>query len=107
MTERNQGRDAERLSHEAARRLLERATELEAARGAQVSVAELREAAREAGITPDAFEQALTEFRGADTSSLIASPPAGRWRLARLWPAALLLAALLSVLFLRLIFPAP
>ena len=107
MTERDHTRDAERLSHEAARRLLERATELEAARGAQVSVAELREAAREAGITADAFEQALTEFRAADLSSLMAPSPAGRWRLARFWPAALMLAALLSVLFLRLIFPAP
>jgi hypothetical protein len=106
MTERNQGREAERLSEEAARRLLERATELEAARSAGLSVAELREAAREAGITPDAFEQALTEFRGADPSSLMVPPPAGRWRLARFWPVALMLAALLSVLFLRLIFPA-
>ena len=59
MTERNQARDAERLPETAARRLLERASELEAARGAELSVAELREAAREAGITPGAFEQAL------------------------------------------------
>ena len=83
MTERNQGRDAERLSHEAARRLLERATELEAASSAGLSVGELREAAREAGITPDAFEQALTEFRGVDR--LPSSPrrrPDGR-----AWPA--------------------
>src|SRR6187551_2449641 len=83
MTERNQARDAERLPEEAARRLLERASELEAARSAELSVAELREAAREAGITPGSFEQALAEFRRTVPSSAV--PPASdrRWRLAR------------------------
>ena len=103
MTERNQARDAERLPEEAARRLLERATELEAARSAELSVAELREVAREAGITPGAFEQALAEFRGTDPSSRVAAVPAWQRRLVRLWPAALVLATLLSVLVLRLL----
>ena len=103
MTEREQSRDAERLPEEAARRLLERATELEAARSADVSVGELREAAREAGITPSAFEQALAEFRGAVPSSPVAPAPAWRSRLARLWPAALVLGALLSLLVIRML----
>lgn len=106
MTERNQARDAERLPEEAARRLLERASELEAARGAELSIAELREAAREAGITPGAFEQALAEYRGTDPSSPGAAALAPRRRMARFWPAALVLATLLSYLVLRLLVPA-
>jgi hypothetical protein len=105
MTERNHGRDAERLPEDAARRLLERASELEAGRGADLSVAELREAAREAGITPDAFEQALAEYRGTDSALGAAAPVRGR-RLARFWPAALVLAALVSLVVIRLLFPA-
>jgi hypothetical protein len=46
MTERDQARDAERLSEEAARRRLARASELEAERVAGLSVAELRESVR-------------------------------------------------------------
>lgn len=105
MTEREQSRDAERLPEEAARRLLERASELEAARSAEQSVAELREAAREAGIAPSAFEQALAEYRGTDLSSRAVAALAPHRRLARLWPAALVLATLLSVSVLRLLFP--
>ena len=105
MTEREQSRDAERLPEEAARRLLERASELEAARSAELSVAELRAAAREAGITPSAFEQALAEYRRTDLSSPSAAALAPQRRLARLWPAALVLATLLSVSVLRLLFP--
>jgi hypothetical protein len=105
MTERNEARDAERLPETAARRLLERASELEAARSAELSVAELREAAREAGITPTAFEQALAEIRATDLSSPATAALAAPRRLARLWPAALVLATLLSVLVLRLLFP--
>ena len=105
MTEREQSRDAERLPEEAARRLLERASELEAARSAELSVAELRAAAREAGIAPSAFEQALAEYRRADPSSLATAALAPQRRLARFWPAALALATLLSVSVLRLLFP--
>ena len=104
MTERNQPRDAERLSEEAARRVLHRASELEAARGGEMSVADLRDAAREAGITPGAFEQALAEYRGTNPGAPgVATPRRG---LARFWPAALALAILLSLLFARLIFVA-
>jgi hypothetical protein len=107
MTERNQPRDSERLPEAAARRLLERASELEARRGAEMSVAELREAAREAGITPDAFEQALAEYHGTDLASPVPAPGSPPRRLARFWPAALVLAALVSLLVVRLLFPAP
>ncbi len=109
MPEYDPARDAERVSEEVARRLLARASELEAARGTELSVAELREVAREAGITSVAFEQALAEFRhGADahTSPALARPTRLQ-RMARLWPAALILATVLSVLFLRLIVSAP
>ena len=103
MTERDQARDAERLPEEAARRVLARASELEAARGAELSVAELREAAREAGIASGAFEQALAEVRARDPATRGPAPTRLR-RLARFWPAALILAVLLSYLVLRL-FP--
>ena len=103
MTERNQARDAERLPQEAARRLLERASELEATRSAELSVAELREAAREAGITPGAFEEALAELRARDP----VAAPTGLRALARFWPAALILGALLTYFLLRLLVRAP
>jgi len=105
MTERDQTRDAERLPEKAARQLLARASELEAARVAELSVGELREAAREAGIAPGAFEQALAELRARDPGAAGSAPTRLR-RLARFWPAALSLAALLSVLVLRMLFPA-
>jgi hypothetical protein len=105
MTERDQSRDAERLPEATARRLLERASELEAARSAELSVAELRAAAREAGIAPSAFEQALAEIRGTDLSSPAAAALAPQRRLARFWPAALVVATLLSVLVARMLFP--
>jgi hypothetical protein len=101
MTERDQPRDAERLPEEAARRLLARASELEAARFAEPSIAELREAAREAGIAPSAFEQALAELRARDFAVAAVPAPIRRRRLTRFWPAALILAALLSILLLR------
>ena len=106
MTEGDQDRNAERLPEEAARRLLARASELEAARGAELSVAELRDAAREAGIAPSAFEQALAELRARGPAAT-AGPVASRVpRLARFWLVALIFAALLSILLLRLLFPA-
>ena len=104
MPERDQARDAERLPEKAARQLLARASELEAARIGELSVGELREAAREAGIAPVAFEQALAELRARDPGAV--GPAATRLRrLARFWPAGLSLAALLSMLVLRMLFP--
>jgi hypothetical protein len=106
MTERNQAGDAERLPEEMARQLLARAGELEAAQGSEVSVAQLREAAREAGIAPAAFERALAELRERDTTLTAgaSSSPNRRGLLIRFWPAALLVVALLSLIVLRL-FP--
>jgi hypothetical protein len=95
MTE-NNTRDVERLSEQAARRVLARAGELEAA--GSVSVDQLREAAREAGITSAAFEQALLEFREGTASSVAGAAPGGGRRLARLLPAVLLVATLLTFL---------
>ena len=107
MTEREGPRDAERLPAETARRLLARASELEAARGSELSVAELRDAAREAGIAPAAFDQALTELRARDSMTAGSPPkPSGLSRIARFWPAALIVAAFLAFLILRMIVPA-
>jgi hypothetical protein len=105
MTEHNQAGDAERLTEESARRVLQRAGELEAARGSELSVAELREAAREAGIAPGAFEQALTEFRRTAPSSVEVATPEVRRRLSRFWPAAVVIAVVLTYVVLRLLIP--
>ena len=105
MTEQNPASDAERLPEEAARRLLQRASELEAARSADLSVAELRAAAREAGITPGAFEQALAESRETHHTSGVALAATRHGRLTRFWPGALAVAALMSILVIRMLFP--
>ncbi len=52
-----------RLDESAARRLIERATELDARLASESTVAELRDAARSAGISEEAFNRALTEVR--------------------------------------------
>ena len=107
MTERDEPRNVERLSAETARRLLARASELEAARGSELSVTELRDAAREAGIAPAAFDQALTELRERDSMTAGSlTKPSGLRRIARFWPAALIVATFLAFLLLRMIVPA-
>ena len=72
------GDDPEVLSEQAVRRLLTRASELQAARSTQLSIAELREIAQEVGITPTAFDQALDEFRNRSVApdTLARSVPA-------------------------------
>lgn len=56
-----------RLEEERARTILERAAALDAKRSSEVDVGQLREAASAAGISLEAFEQALREeTRGAD-----------------------------------------
>ncbi|HEX6048473.1 MAG TPA: hypothetical protein VFZ21_04370, partial [Gemmatimonadaceae bacterium] len=72
------------LSEDAAHRLLARAVELDAQHGSRVSVAQLREIAREAGIAPEAFDAALGEYHNrtaepARRSRVLA--PLRRW-----WP---------------------
>jgi hypothetical protein len=56
--------DTERLPEPAATQLLTRASELDAARAAVFSVADLRAAASEAGISACAFDAALAELQG-------------------------------------------
>ena len=64
--------DKVRLNEEAARRLMKRATELDASLASQSSIAELREAARGAGISDEAFQRALDEVRASE------APPVGQ-----------------------------
>lgn len=56
-----EGRAPERLPEPVANKLLERASEIDARLRAGSTVAELREAARSAGISAEAFEAALAE----------------------------------------------
>jgi hypothetical protein len=58
-------RSDDSISDDKAAQVLDRAAQLDAARGREVSVQDLREAALEAGISPDAFERALAEVRAA------------------------------------------
>ena len=98
-------RDAVRLSEDAAAMLLARASELDAATADQASIAELRQAARNAGIAPEAFEQALSEFHAANSVHVSNEPkPKRRWVTKVVVATFLLLAAL--VFFSRL-FPPP
>lgn len=60
------------LSEDAAHRLLARAVELDAHRAGSLSIEQLRDVARDAGISPRAFEDALREAR--------ASTPNRFWR---------------------------
>lgn len=70
----DQGGNARKLTDAEARRILARATEIDAARSGGVSIADLREAAGEAGIEADAFDQAMVELRG-HTPAAQAEPP--------------------------------
>ena len=56
--------DDGRISEDKAALVLDRAAQLDATRGREMSFAELREVALEAGISPEAFERALAEVRG-------------------------------------------
>ena len=72
--------DAEVLSAPVAERLLQRASELDAARTAGSAVAELRAAAAEAGISTDAFDAALGELQKAEAPAPVAAVSTRRWR---------------------------
>jgi hypothetical protein len=61
-------RDRQILPDPVATRVLERASELEALRRAGASVADLRAAAVEAGISESAFEEALGEIQRAESA---------------------------------------
>lgn len=62
--------DAEIVPDALTKRVLARASELDALRRAGATVAELRAAATEAGISPEAFDAALAEMR-ADQSTQV------------------------------------
>jgi hypothetical protein len=70
MTERRDGLDSVRLDESAARRLIERATELDAKLASESTIADLREAARGAGISEEAFQRALAEVDSGHSSAL-------------------------------------
>lgn len=63
MTEEHDRPEPQTLADDEARRVLARASEIASVRATEMRVADLREAAREAGIPPDAFDQALIELR--------------------------------------------
>lgn len=63
MDEKRDGLESLRLDEDEARRLIARATELDARLATQSSIADLREAARGAGISDEAFQRALAEVR--------------------------------------------
>jgi hypothetical protein len=67
--------DPDRLSKSSADRLLRRASELDAARQANSSIAELRAAATEAGISAQAFDAALAELQRSQVAHVPAPPP--------------------------------
>lgn len=77
-------RSGKRLDEERARRILERAAALDAERSSEIELSQLREAATSAGISPEAFDQAMREHdtgasgSDADTSvpTLVRSPSA-------------------------------
>jgi hypothetical protein len=67
--------DRERLSSQAAERLLARAAELDSHQRSTAEVASLRAAAAEAGIHPEAFDAALAEMRARETGVAAPAPP--------------------------------
>jgi hypothetical protein len=72
---------SERVTDDVAHRLLARAVELDETQRAALTLGELREVAREAGISTDAFERALSELRAVLERSDIPAwlaPPVGR-----------------------------
>src|SRR4051812_17795631 len=54
------------VAEDAAHRLLARAVELDAHRSGSLSIDQLRDVARDAGISPRAFEDALAEMRAGE-----------------------------------------
>ena len=91
----------EKVSADTARRVLERASELDAAHSAATSIAQLREAAREAGIPATAFEQALEEVRAIEQPP-VADTSHARRRRVLFWAAAVpgLVIGALTLLFI-------
>lgn len=102
MTEPKPVRDAERLPESLARQVLARASELDAAQRSNATVAELRAAAEEAGISAPAFDAALEELRGAPP----ALPSPAPRRATRWWISGLAAAGALFFLMMLFVIPA-
>ena len=78
MTSHERVPDPLRLPDDAAHRILARAIELDVSRPLETSLDDLRDIAKEAGISADAFEQAVTEFRALQLRSFAnAAAPVG------------------------------
>ena len=99
--------ESARLSDDTAERLLARATQLDFARTSGASIAELRQAATEAGISPEAFDQALVELHGSGTAAAQELPKERRPSVVPIVLLVLLaLAALLGMIVMaRLVVP--
>jgi hypothetical protein len=69
------------LSEDVANRLLARAVALDAAHGSELTVDQLREAAREAGISEQAFDQAVHEWNAVGRVTVTSRPASARGRL--------------------------
>ena len=96
------------LDEPLAARVLARASELESALGASVTVTDLRAAAAEAGISTRAFDAALAEVQNAERAHIPPSGPRGRRRL--MWPITVMFAFLITVATFavgRTVAPAP
>jgi hypothetical protein len=95
VSDRNPESETEFLTESATKRLLARASELDAARGAGVTIAALRTAATEAGISQSAFNAALAELKTAGEVRTHRDPaPKRSWRM---MPAVVAAAAVLAV----------
>ena len=96
-------RDPEVLSEPAAARLLARASELDELRRAGSTVAELRAAAAEAGISARAFDAALTELQVAEQERMpaVRQQPPRRSRMLALAVGGMLTIVLVA----RMLFP--
>lgn len=107
MDHRRSERDREILPDPVATRVLERASQLEALRRAGASVAELRNAALEAGISESAFEEALGEIQRAEAAGApdVRRPTRSRFRIAAAVAAVVLV--LTGVYLSRRVAPAP
>jgi hypothetical protein len=98
--------DPEVLSEPLASRLLARASELDAVRGAGSAVVDLRAAAAEAGISAFAFDAALAELQDHGKASLPDVRETPRRR-SRMWALTVAVAALVTAYSLARSQPAP
>ena len=97
----------EKLSDDAARQLLARASEIAATESAELSVTELRNVAQEAGIPATAFDRALAELRarGAVPVPATQTAPISLFARAQRWaliPALVIMGLVVAALMLRL-----